>query len=238
MKIHKLAMLGLSCFALAACGQPANPGVTQCTITFVTNGGSEVSPIKVAYGATASKPADPSRAGYTFDAWYADYFLKVTFDWSQSITADWTVYAKWTSGGSSSSEESAESSDISSEDTSEDTSEGTSTPTGSVIYTATDLPSWITDDGCKIFAWAWGGDAGQGAWIDLEYGEGEKPTTASFDAGSQELTGFLLARCQKDTVTPDWQEKGDKAGRVYNKSDDVNCVSGTYSYSCSHWMDA
>ena len=106
-----------------------------------------------------------------------------------------------------------------------------------VTYTITDIPDWITNDGCVVFAWAWGGDAGSGAWLSVTYGPGAKPTTMSFTTG-QELNGFLLARCCSGTTTPNWNEKGDKAGRVYNKTSDINCISGTYSYNGSTWVGA
>ncbi len=236
----KYAILALSALTLAACGgggSSAASGLTECTISFESNGGSSVSAIKVEYGKTASKPADPTRSGYTFDGWFADSYLKVSFDWTQSITADWTLYAGWTGGAPSTSSEDSSEPATSSESSPEATSEGTSTPSSSKIYTCTGLPAWITDDGCVIFAWAWGGDAGNGAWYTLTYGEGEKPTEASFDAGSQDLTGFLLARCAAGTTTPDWEIKTNEPGRVYNQTENIDCTDGVYSYACASWKE-
>jgi uncharacterized repeat protein (TIGR02543 family) len=43
--------------------------VNQYTITFNSNGGSNVAPITQDYGTAVTKPANPTRAGYTFKAW-------------------------------------------------------------------------------------------------------------------------------------------------------------------------
>ena len=43
--------------------------VNQYTITFDTNGGSEIAPIIQDYGTEITAPADPTRKGYTFKGW-------------------------------------------------------------------------------------------------------------------------------------------------------------------------
>ena len=109
------------------------------------------------------------------------------------------------------------------------------TPGEGYTYTCTSLPDWITNDGCVIFAWAW--EAGQnGAWYSCTYGDGEKPTELSFHVDG-ELEGFLLARCKAGTTTPDWSIKDDSVGRVYNQTENIDCTSGVYSYTCSSWKE-
>ena len=44
-------------------------GINQYTITFDTNGGSEIAPITQDYGTKITVPADPTRKGYTFKGW-------------------------------------------------------------------------------------------------------------------------------------------------------------------------
>lgn len=43
--------------------------INQYTITFDTNGGSEIAPITQDYGTNIAAPADPTREGYTFIGW-------------------------------------------------------------------------------------------------------------------------------------------------------------------------
>ena len=42
------------------------------------------------------KPADPTREGYTFAGWYADEACTEAYDFSAAVTANMTLYAKWT----------------------------------------------------------------------------------------------------------------------------------------------
>lgn len=67
-------------------------------VTFNTNGGTAVSAESVVYNGNAGKPADPSRAGYAFAGWYSDNGTFANpFDFDHAaVTADTTVYAKWT----------------------------------------------------------------------------------------------------------------------------------------------
>ena len=102
----------------------------------------------------------------------------------------------------------------------------------SVTYTCTGLPDWITNDGCVIFVWAWGNSDG-GSWHEATFINNGSALTFEVD---DELNGFLLARCVSGTTQPDWSIKsGNNAGRIYNKTGDIACTSGTYSYVCSTW---
>ncbi len=65
-------------------------------VTFHTNGGNEVASQSLSAGSYATKPEDPTKAGFTFAGWYADEGLTTVFDFERvAITADTTVYAKW-----------------------------------------------------------------------------------------------------------------------------------------------
>ena len=65
------------------------------TVTFESNGGSPVAAQTVAKGATAAKPADPTREGYRFVAWYSSVDLVVLYDFSDAVNSNVTLYARW-----------------------------------------------------------------------------------------------------------------------------------------------
>ena len=44
----------------------------QVTITFETNGGSEIAPIQMMSGNKITKPTDPTKTDWYFDGWYSD----------------------------------------------------------------------------------------------------------------------------------------------------------------------
>ncbi len=96
--------LVLSC-ALVACNKadgkdPSDkdliePTKKEFTITFDTQGGSEVKSITIAEGETITMPSNPTKEGYVFDGWYlSDEFIE-KFNATQTISSDITVYAKW-----------------------------------------------------------------------------------------------------------------------------------------------
>lgn len=62
--------------------------INQYTITFDTNGGSEIAPITQDYGTAITAPADPTREGYTFIGW--DTEIPTTMP-AENIT----LKAKW-----------------------------------------------------------------------------------------------------------------------------------------------
>ena len=64
--------------------------VNQYTITFDTNGGSEITPITQDYGTAITAPASPTREGYTFIGW--DKAIPATMPAeNMTITAKWKV---------------------------------------------------------------------------------------------------------------------------------------------------
>ena len=62
------------------------------TITFDTNGGSEVDAQTVAYGEKAKTPADPTKTGYTFAGWELG---GNAYDFAAAVTGNMTLTAKW-----------------------------------------------------------------------------------------------------------------------------------------------
>ncbi|MBP0955254.1 MAG: InlB B-repeat-containing protein [Oscillospiraceae bacterium] len=73
-----------------AAEEPAAEAVTtSVTITFDSNGGTEVAPVTGEPGTAVEKPEDPRRAGYTFSGW--DTQIPETMPESDmTITATWT----------------------------------------------------------------------------------------------------------------------------------------------------
>lgn len=68
------------------------------TVSFDLNyNGSGTAPDSqtVKYGETITKPANPTRSGYTFGGWYASKNGGRLFDFNSGITSDLTLYAYW-----------------------------------------------------------------------------------------------------------------------------------------------
>ena len=72
-------------------GQPN--GITLHTVTFNSNGGSDV-PEQMRANAAATKP-DSRKAGYTLVGWYTDEACTAAYDFTQPVTDSVTLYAKW-----------------------------------------------------------------------------------------------------------------------------------------------
>ena len=71
--------------------------VRTYTVTFETSGGSAVNPVTVDAGSTVTKPAAPMKSGHNFGGWYKDSTLQTPWDFANgTVTADTTLYAKWT----------------------------------------------------------------------------------------------------------------------------------------------
>lgn len=75
--------------------QSAAPA-TYKTVTFDTDGGTVIPDQTVRTGAKATKPVDPTKEGYEFDGWYEEDTFTTVFDFDDPITANTTVYAKFT----------------------------------------------------------------------------------------------------------------------------------------------
>lgn len=71
---------------------PTQQSTKKYTVTFDSNGGSSVSSQKVESGKTATKPANPTKEGYTFVEWTLN---NKTYNFSSPVTSNITLVASW-----------------------------------------------------------------------------------------------------------------------------------------------
>lgn len=200
------ALLLMSFSSLTACGDPEG---SSFTIAFESNGGTSVASLRVETGKTATKPSDPSKDGYTFDAWCKETALLTEFDWLSPITADWTLYAKWKSGGTANSSSSGSGSSSSSASTTSSFSSGTR-----VFYLDATAVTWWGDADAIINAHYWTTSKnGDTTWPGLPMSVASSLIYTITDVPSDVL-GFVFNR----------QSPSDKI--IWNQSVDV-AVEGT-----------
>lgn len=102
LKLVSLLLGAAMIFGFTGCDSPVTENIpTYYTVTFNSNGGSAVEKQIVASGSKATMPAIPTKAAtpeatFTFAGWYSDAALTTAFDFETAITADLTLYAKWT----------------------------------------------------------------------------------------------------------------------------------------------
>ena len=74
---------------------PQPPAPKTYTVRFL-DGGTELASLTVQEGNRAAPPEDPAKEGYRFDGWHTDAEGTKPFDFETAVTADLTLYAKWT----------------------------------------------------------------------------------------------------------------------------------------------
>ena len=74
----------------------STPAPATYTVTFNANGGSAVAAQTVESGKTATEPAAPTKDNFDFGGWYTDENCTTAYDFATLVTADITLYAKWT----------------------------------------------------------------------------------------------------------------------------------------------
>ena len=64
-------------------------------VKFDVRGGSVIGDQTPASGSTVTRPANPTREGYSFAGWYTDEACTEAYDFGAPVVADMTLYAKW-----------------------------------------------------------------------------------------------------------------------------------------------
>ena len=65
------------------------------TVTFNTNGGSDVPEQKIVIGEKATVPDAPTNGDFDFDGWYTDLACTEPYDFNTAVEKDITLYAGW-----------------------------------------------------------------------------------------------------------------------------------------------
>ena len=69
---------------------------SEYTVTFETNGASQINPVIVKRHGLVTRPADPQRGYDIFDGWYSDAEFTQPWDFEKDkVTSVLTLYAKW-----------------------------------------------------------------------------------------------------------------------------------------------
>ena len=66
--------------------------INKYTVTFDSDGGSNIDPITLDYGSVITKPSNPTKTGHIFGGWFKDGTL---FDFNATLTMDITLKANW-----------------------------------------------------------------------------------------------------------------------------------------------
>ncbi|MCL2797896.1 MAG: InlB B-repeat-containing protein [Firmicutes bacterium] len=104
-KALALVLTAVMVFSFAACvGGSERPNVPgSYSVTFHVDGGSNIASITQASGSQIAKPADPTKAGYTFSGWYYNEALTRSVSFPFTLTQSVNIYAKWRAEGEAAS---------------------------------------------------------------------------------------------------------------------------------------
>lgn len=90
MKQKIVFLILIITFALSACTKSET-----YTVSFNTQGGTEITEIVVESGAVIGFPEQPEKDAYIFDGWFTDTIYSKPYDFSEPVTKNITLYAKW-----------------------------------------------------------------------------------------------------------------------------------------------
>ena len=81
-------------------GKAIGENPTTHTVTFNSNGGTEIAPKEVVSGLKIKAPSTPTKDKYVFRGWYEDSTFSKEFDFNTLITSDMILYANWEAANS------------------------------------------------------------------------------------------------------------------------------------------
>ena len=82
-------------------GKATGENPTTHTVTFNSNGGTEIAPKQVVSGLKIKEPSTPTKDKYIFRGWYEEATFNTKFDFNNTpITTDMNLYAKWEAANS------------------------------------------------------------------------------------------------------------------------------------------
>ena len=77
-------------------GNGGGGGNVHYTVLFETNGGNDIASKTVTKNSVIKEPESPIKDGFDFEGWYTDKELKTKYDFTEKVTKNFTLYAKWT----------------------------------------------------------------------------------------------------------------------------------------------
>ncbi len=76
--------------------KPQTVEVSTYNVHFNTDGGTKIDSQTVNAGTKAARPNDPVKEGFLFGGWYKDEECTEVFDFTEPVSGNTTIYAKWT----------------------------------------------------------------------------------------------------------------------------------------------
>ena len=116
--------------------------LTPFTVSFDSNGGSDVPEQLIGEGNQATRPQNPSKTGFGFAGWFTDEALTIEYDFDTPVTGDITLYAAWDDNYYTVSFDSMGGSEVDSQDIAHN---GTAVPPEDPEYSGFGFYGWYID---------------------------------------------------------------------------------------------
>lgn len=173
--------------------------VNSYTVSFDSQGGSDISDQSVEYGGTATEPADPTKDGSSFAGWYTDTNYNTAWDFSSvTISAATTIYAKWSDQQTYTVTYYKSGSENGDAPTVQTKEQGTDLPlastAGSLVLTGYTFTGWNTQADGNGTAYAAGATYSTEADIDLYAQWSAASFNVTFDADDTDASGSMSAQ--------------------------------------------